>query len=185
MLEMDPFARYPTYESLLKDMTNALTPLVEARSGKKPEKKKSVAVPVIGGLVALALIGGLTYLGMHLFQASTRPKSRCRPSAPPTSPPAASARSCAADSSSGSAWIRDPGRRPGSEAPAAPVNEWTLPASDDTTSPATMPPPTSRNSPPCCSAPARKTPLEEASKIYLRFSLAGVDKKRLDQASSN
>ena len=77
MLEMDPFARYPTYESLLKDISDALTPLLEARSGKKkaPEKK-NVAGPVMGGLVALALIGGLSYFGIHVFKAKQLEKQK-------------------------------------------------------------------------------------------------------------
>jgi hypothetical protein len=183
MLEMDPFARYPTYESLQKDMANALTPLLEARSGKKPEKKKSVVAPVMAGLVALALIGGLTYLGMHLFrqqQAEKRAQAER-----------------AADIAAGRlrqvmrggqlVWIRvdpDPAATTPPSAPeaTAPVSEWTLRATHDVAIAGDNSADFKEITTLLLLA-GTETKLEEASKIYLRFPLKGVDRARLEQAT--
>ncbi len=82
-------------------------------------------------------------------------------------------------------WVRTDdappaGAAPG--APAAPVNEWTLPATHDMSL-------SGDNSSADFKEPiilllraGSKSPLEEASKIYLHFSLANVDRKRLGQA---
>lgn len=180
MLEMDPFARYPTYESLLKDITDALTPLLEARSGKKkvPEKK-SVIVPLIFGLVAVALIAGISYIGILMFK-SKQEKER------------AAAR-FEEDKAAGKVkqvfrdgklqWVRVDGT-PGTEAPATsatPVNEWSIPASADTSVSSGG---SDFKEPTILLLKAgNKTAIEEASKIYLRFPLAGVDRERLDQAT--
>lgn len=182
MLEMDPFARYPTYESLQKDMTNALTPLVEARSGKKPEKKKSVVVPVMAGLVALALIGGLTYLGMHLFKQQQAEKQVQAQRAADI----AAGRLRQVMRGGQLVWIRvdpDPASATSPSAPeaTAPVSEWTLRAVQDVAitgdGSADLKELTTLHL-----LAGSEAKLEEASKIYLRFSLKGVDRTRLEQA---
>ena len=183
MLEMDSFARYPTYESVLKDLSDALAPLVEAKSGKKPEPKKSSAVPVVVGLVALALIGGLSWLGMAVFKARQADKIKQA--------------QFEADKAAGRikqvmrggqlVWVRvepESPAAPSPDSPSAPpaiVNDWSIPAANDV----------------CVSGDGNADLKElttlvlkggtgiqpaEASKIYLRFSLKDVDKKRLDQA---
>ena len=188
MLEMDSFARYPTYESLLKDLNDALAPLLEARSGKKPQPKKTNVVPVVVGLVALALIGGLTYLGLHLFKASQEEKQ-------------AQAQR-AADIAAGRlrqvmrggqlVWIRvDPETpAPGATsavasaaAPAAVVNEWTLTALNDVAVAGDGAAADFKELTTLPLLAGTGAKLEEASKIYLRFSLKDVDRKRLDQAT--
>ncbi len=183
MLEMDPFARYPTYESVLKDITDALEPLLEARSGKKKKpEKKSAVVPLVIGAVALALIGGLSFLGFHIFKAKQAEKREQAQRAADI----AAGRLKQVFRDGKLQWIRvedlAPAGAPASGVPAAPANEWTLPASHDTTI-------TGDNAASDFKEPVilllragSKCPLEEASKIYLHFPLAGVDRKRLSQA---
>ncbi|NLG35025.1 MAG: serine/threonine protein kinase [Lentisphaerae bacterium] len=182
MLEMDPFARYPTYESVVKDLTDALTPLLEAKSGKKPEKKKNSVVPVVIGLVSLALIGGLSYLGVLIFkarQAEQRKREQFE-----------------ADKAAGRVkqvfrggqlvWVRvEPESAPGGiEAPPtdAPVNEWTLRAVDDVDISGDNQISDLKDLTTLDLRAGSNNPLEDASKIYLRFSLAGVDRGRLESA---
>jgi serine/threonine protein kinase len=184
MLEMDPFARYPTYESLLKDMTNALTPLVEARSGKKPEPKKSSVAPVMLGLVALALIGGLTYLGMHLFRQHQADKQVQAQRAADI----AAGRLRQVMRGGQLVWIRvDPESgspsAPEAAAPKAPVNEWTLPAVDDIDISGDNSVSDLKDLITLNLRAGSNNPLEDASKIYLRFSLEGVDRARLGSAT--
>ena len=183
MLEMDPFARYPTYESLLKDMSDALAPLAEARSGKKkaPEKK-SVVLPAIFGLVALALIGGLSYFGVLLFKAK---QERARAAA-----------QFEADKAAGRVkqvfregkmqWVRTdvaPAAAVDGAAPAGPVNEWSIPAGADTAVTGDNAPADFKERTILLLRAGSSGKLAEASKIYLRFPLAGVDRKRVDQAT--
>ena len=183
MLEMDPFARYPTYESLLKDISNALTPLLEARSGKKKvNEKKNVVIPIMLGLVALALIGGSLYVGLRIFRANQeenqkkaqwdldiaegRVKQRMMGGklvyvhVDSTAPVAGSTTSAA---------------------PAAPVNDWSIPASVDTS--VSKGDSDFKERTILLLRAGNSGKLEEASKIYLRFPLAGVDRQRLDQAT--
>jgi predicted Ser/Thr protein kinase len=183
MLEMDPFARYPTYESLLKDVTVAIEPLLEARSGKKkvPEKK-SVVVPVVLGLVALALIGGLSYLGMAIFKAQQAEKR-------------AQAQR-AADIAAGRlkqvmrggqlVWVRVDAEKPsdGAAADAAtPVVEWNLVAEQDVAISGSDAPADFKDQTILALRGGNAGELADASKIYLRFPLAGIDRARLGEAS--
>ena len=184
MLEADPFARYPTYESLLKDITDALAPLQEARSGKKkvPEKK-SIVVPVIFGLVAIALIAGISFLGVLMFK-SKQEKERI-------------AAQLEADKAAGKIkqvfrdgklqWVRVdtapvPGAGPAGTA-AAPANDWSIPAGTDTAVSGDNALADFKERAILLLRAGNSGKLEDASKIYLRFPLAGVDKKRLEQAS--
>ena len=186
MLEMDPFSRYPTYESLLKDVTDALAPMLEARSGKKKEpEKKSVAVPVIFGLVALVLVAGASFLGFHLFQAKQAEKR-------------AQAQR-AADIAAGRlkqvmrggqlVWVRvdaapAPDAAPGEPpAPAAPAAEWTIPASVDTSVSGDNATADFKERTVLSLRAGNVGGLADAHKIYLRFPLADVDRARLGQAT--
>ena len=181
MLAMDPFARYPTYESLLKDISVSLAPLLEARSGKKkvPEKR-NVVVPVIVGLVALALIAGLSYFGVLHFKANQEKKR--------------SEAQFEADKAAGKikqvmrggqlVWVRVETNAPGASAAAAvPVNNWDIPAGLDTSVSGDSAPADFKERSILLVRAGNSGKLEEASKIYLRFPLAGVDRKRLDQAT--
>ncbi|HAL91781.1 MAG TPA: hypothetical protein DCM68_01995 [Verrucomicrobia bacterium] len=190
MLEMDPFARYPTYESLLKDVTDALAPLQEARSGKKktPEKK-SVAVPVILGLVALALIGGGTYLGMNFFKARQKEKAEKAKFERDIAegrlvakfvggkivyaPPATSA------AATGDAATP----APEAPAPETAASGWNIPADLDTAVSGDSGSSDLQDRKILLLRAGNSGKLEEASKIYVRFPLAGVDRARLDQAT--
>lgn len=181
-LEMDPFARYPTYESLLKDVSNALLPLIEARSGKKKTaEKSSVVVPVVLGLVALALIGGLSYLGMHIFKVRQKEK--------------ADQAQIEADKAAGLlrqvmrggqlVWVRVDASAPAAAGgvPAAPANEWVLPASGDTAVAGNNAAGDFKERAVLLLRAGDSGALTNASKIYLRFPLAGVDKKRVEEAT--
>ena len=182
MLEMDPFARYPTYESLLKDVTVAIEPLLEARSGKKktPEKK-SIVAPLMFGLVALALIGGLSFLGNKMFKAKQAEKR------------AQAAR--AADIAAGRlkqvmrggqlVWVRVETNKPAEDAAAAaaPVNEWPLVAAEDVAVGGNDASAEYKDQTFLPLRAGNVGEMADASKIYLRFPLAGVDRARIDQAS--
>ena len=186
MLEMDPFSRYPTYESLLKDMLDALAALTDARSGKsKPAPKKNTVVPVVLGLVALALIAALSYLGMHLFRAGQAARQE-------------QARR-AADIAAGRlkqvmrggqlVWIRTDSEAPagadapaGTAPPAAAVNDWTIPAAGDTSVSGDGASGDFKERTILLLRAGNSGRLEEASKIYLRFPLADVDRTRLTAA---
>ncbi len=180
MLEMDPFARYPTYESLLKDITDALVPLLEARSGKKkvPEKK-SVLVPVIFGLVAIALIAGTSYIGILMFKS----KQERERTAARFEEDKAAGRVKQVFRDGKLQWVRVDAA-PGAEVPAAsaaPINEWSIAASADTSVSSGG---SDFKEPTILLLKAgNKASIDEASKIYLRFPLAGVDRERLDQAT--
>jgi len=181
-LEMDPFARYPTYESLSKDITNALTPLLEARSGKKPEKKKNVAGPVIFGVVALALIAGLSYFGILMLKEHKIKKQE--------------AAQFEADKAAGRIkqvfrngefhWIPvnpvSESNKAGESASTAPLNKWTLNAVDDVNITGDNTISDLKDLTTLNVRAGSNSDLEEASKIYLRFSLKGVDRDRVDQA---
>jgi predicted Ser/Thr protein kinase len=183
MLEMDPFARYPTYESLLKDISVALAPLLEARSGKKmaPEKKAMV-IPIMLGLVALALIGVASYFAITLYKANQIKKAEKAQRDLDIAEGRIKQRMVggklvyvhveSAASVAGNAT---------STVSAAAVSDWSIPASVDTAI-------SKGNSDFKERAilllrAGNSGKLEEASKIYLRFPLAGVDRKRLDQAT--
>jgi serine/threonine protein kinase len=185
MLELDPFARYPTYESLLKDVNDALAPLLEARSGrKKVPEKRNVVVPLIWGLVALSLIAGLSYLGILMFKSG---QERAR----------AAAR-LEADKAAGKIkqvfrdgklqWVKvdaapAPGASSADASPAAPINEWTIPASTDTAVAGDDSAPDLKDRTSLLLRAGNDGKLEKSGKIYLRFPLAGVDKARLETST--
>ncbi len=183
MLEMDPFARYPTYESLLKDVSDALTPLIEARSGKKKEpERKSAAVPIMIGLVALALVGGLSFLGYAAFKAQQAEKQKQA--------------QFEADKAAGRVkqvlrngqlqWVRtDVAPAPGdaAAAPGAPANEWTLVADQDVAVGGDNASSEYKDQTFLLLRAGAGAGTTNASKIYLRFPLAGVDRARVAQAS--
>ena len=186
MLEMDPFARYPTYESLLKDVTVAIEPLLEARSGKKkPPEKKSTVVPLVIGLVALALIAGLSFLGFNVFKAKQAEKR------------AQAER--AADIAAGRlkqvmrggqlVWVRVDADKPADDtaapaaAAAATASEWALVADQDIAVAGNNAAAEYKDQTFLALRAGNAGELADASKIYLRFSLAGIDRARIDQAS--
>ncbi len=182
MLAMDPFARYPTYESLLKDFSDALDPLIEARSGKKkvPEKK-SVAVPVMLGLVALALIGGISYFGVVLFKAHQKAKAEQAQFERDIAEGRIKQRFVGGKL----VYVRvdaDPaaGTTP---SPTAPVDEWSIPASVDAAISGDNASAEFKDQTFLPLRAGNGGELAEASKIYLRFPLADVGRTRIDQAS--
>lgn len=182
MLNPDPFARYPTYESLLKDVSDALTPMLEARQGKKPPPKKNTAVPLVLGAVGLALIGGATYLGMHFFRAAQAEK---RAQAQHEADVAAG-RKKQVMRAGRLVWVYAETNAPtatGTAATQAPANEWTIPASADTAVSGDDRPGDYKERGALFLRAGNSGNLEEASKIYLRFSLAGVDRQRVGQAT--
>jgi len=182
MLEMDPFARYPTYESLLKDVTVALEPLLEARSGKKKQpEKKSAVVPLVIGLVALALIAGLSFLGFQIFQAKQAEKRALAQRAADI----AAGRLKQVMRGGQLVWVRVDADKPadGNAATAgAPIDEWTLPTDQDAAISGANGGDLQDQTVLFLRA-GTAGELAEASKIYLRFSLAGVERARIDQAS--
>lgn len=184
MLEMDPFARYPTYESLLKDVTVAIEPLLEARSGKKKQpEKKSVVVPVMLGLVGLALVAGLSFLGFHVFKAKQAEK---RAQAQRTADIAAG-RLKQVMRGGQLVWVRVDADKPADEgaadAAATPVDEWTLAASQDVAISGENVGGDMKDQTVLALRAGNAGELADASKIYLRFALAGVERARIGEAS--
>jgi len=181
MLEMDPFARYPTYESLAKDIANALAPLIEGRSGKKKPPEKKNAVPIMLGLVALALIAGGVYFGMRIYKDKKIEKQ------------VEAQRQ--ADIAAGRLVLRmidgklkyvsvqSPGSTPVNPASTAPLDKWSIPASTDTAVSGDEDDGDFKERTFLLLLAGNKAPMEKVSKIYLRFPLADVDRKRLAQAS--
>ena len=180
MLEMDPFARYPTYESLLKDVTVVLESLRDARSGKKPVRKKSVVVPVVLGLVALALIAGGSYLGMAIFKARQAEKKKQA--------------QIEADKAAGRlrqvmrngqlVWVRiDAADAAAPGAAATPVNDWSIPATLDVAVAGDDSAADLKDQTILLLRGGNSGKLEDASKIYLRFPLANVDRRRVNEAA--
>jgi len=181
MLEMDPFARYPTYASLSNDISAALAPLIEGRSGKKKPPEKKNAAPIMLGLVALALIAGGVYFGMRIYQDNQAKKK------------AEAHRQ--ADIAAGRLILRmidgklqyapaessKPGKNPVPS--TGPVNKWSIPATTDTAVTGDEDAGDFKERTFLLLLAGNKAPLEKASKIYLRFPLDGVDRKRLTQAS--
>ena len=184
MLAMDPFERYPTYESLLRDISDALAPFVAARSGKKPvPEKSSPVVPIMLGLIILALIGGLSYLGMAIFKAKQAEKQKLAQ----READIAAGRLKQVMRNGQLQWVRvdlapAPTTAAGTNAPAAPANEWTIPASLDAAVAGDNASAEFKDQT-FLQLHAGTGALEEASKIYLRFPLAGVDKARINQAT--
>lgn len=182
MLEMDPFARYPTYESLLKDINDALAPLAEARSGKKKKpEKKSVIGPLVAGIVALAFIGGTVYLGMHFFKAKQAEKARLARRAADI----AAGRLKQVMRGGKLVWVRveeSPPPTP-ADAPSATVNEWTIRAAEDVDLRGDNTLSDLKDLTTLVVLAGSETELEDASMVYLRFPLEGVDRKRLHQAT--
>ena len=180
-LEMDPFARYPTYDSLLKDVSNALLPLLEARSGKKkgPEKR-SLAVPLMIGLVVLALIGGLSVLGLNIFKVKQiEKKAQAQREADITA-----GRLKQVMRGGQLVWVRVDTNAPAAGGvPAAPANEWTLPASGDVAVSGDNVIGDSKELSVLLLRAGNSGALTNASKIYLRFPLHGVDKNRVEEAT--
>lgn len=180
-LEMDPFARYPTYDSLLKDVSNALLPLLEARSGKKkgPEKR-SLAVPLMIGLVILALIGGLSVLGLNIFKVKqVEKKAQAQREADITA-----GRLKQVMRGGQLVWVRVDTNAPAAGGvPAAPANEWMLPASGDVAVSGDNVVGDIKEQAVLLLRAGNSGALTNASKIYLRFPLAGVDKKRVEEAT--
>ena len=181
MLEMDSFARYPTYESLLKDINDALEPLTAAQSGKKPEAaRRNLVVPVVLGIVGVALIAGLTVVGKSIY----KDKRKQAQEEAQRQADIAAGRLKQVMRGGQLVWVRVDTAAPaagGAAAPAAPINDWTIPASMDVS--------ISGDNSSGDFKVQNILPLHggtgdlaEASKIYLRFPLTGVDKARLDQA---
>lgn len=181
MLEMDPFARYPTYESLLKDVSVALEPLLEARSGKKKPEKKSAIVPVMMGLVALALIAGVSFLGYNVFQAKQAEKRAQAQRAADI----AAGRLKQVFRNGQLQWVRVESDKPAEDAAgeAVPANEWELAAAADVAVAGNDAPADYKDQTFLALRGGNAGEMDDASKIYLRFPLAGVDRARIDQAA--
>jgi predicted Ser/Thr protein kinase len=182
MLEMDPFARYPTYESLLKDISDALAPLLEARSGKKKAaEKNSVVIPLVLGLVALALIGGLSYLGMHVFKARQKEKAEKAQFDRDVAEGRLKQRMVGGKL----VYVRVDAAAPAgvAAASAASANEWSIPAGIDTAVSGNNAPSDFKERTILLLRAGKNGNLGDASKIYLRFPLSGVDRKRLELAA--
>jgi predicted Ser/Thr protein kinase len=186
MLAMDPFARYPTYESLLKDIHDALAPLLEARSGKKPPRKQSAAAPIMIGLVALALIGGTVYFGMDIWRTHQKEKQEKAKFDRAVAEGRIVQRMVGGklvyvnldSTASGPNALAAP-----TAAPAATANTWSIPASVDTCVSGDNASGDFKERTILLLRGGNVGRLEEASKIYLRFPLAGVDRKRLELAT--
>ena len=186
MLEMDSFARYPTYESLLTDIHEALEPLLATQSGKKPQAtRRNPVVPIVLGIVAVALIAGLTVVGKSIY----KDKRQHAQEEAQRQADIAAGRLKQVMRGGKLVWVRVDGTAPAAggaaaaaPAAAAPVNEWTLPASVDV---AISGDNQSSDFKTQTVLPLRggDSELADASKIYLRFALAGVDKARLEQAT--
>ncbi len=182
MLQMDPFARYPTYESLLKDISDSLAPLLDARSGKKKaQDKKSILVPVLLSLVALALIGGGSYFGLHVFKVKQAEKQRQAQQDADIA--AGKLKRVMRDGKLVLVSVVTSVSTGATAAADAIVNDWSIPASMDTSVSGDSSPADFKERTILLMRAGNVGGLEEASKIYLRFPLEGVDRKRLDQAS--
>jgi len=181
MLEMDPFARYPTYESLAKDIANALAPLMEGRSGKKKPPEKKNAAPIMLGLVALALIAGGVYFGMRIYK-DNQVKKQVEVQRQ-TDIAAGRLVLRMIDGKLKYVSVQSPGSTPVNPASTAPLDKWSIPASTDTAVSGDEDDGDFKERTFLLLLAGNKAPMEKASKIYLRFPLADVDRKRLAQAS--
>ena len=180
MLDMDPFARYPTYESLLKDVSDTLAQLREARSGKKkPTAKRNVVAPIVIGIVLLALIGGLSFLGYHVFKVTQAEKqekaNRERLIAEGRLKPKLV--------NGQIRYVRVDPEAPDGATAAVPVKEWTLTPVLDLVVSGDDAAPDFKDQTVLPLRAGNGGKLEDASKIYLRFSLANVDRARVQQAA--
>ncbi|MDY0149674.1 MAG: serine/threonine-protein kinase [Kiritimatiellia bacterium] len=185
-LEMDPFARYPTYESLHQDMSDALERLRETRSGKKAPPKKNPAVSVVFGLLALAFVVSLSIFGWGLYQDFTADKIERQKKEAQFEADKAAGRIKQVFRGGQLQWVRvitDDAADADATAPAAPVNEWTLAATMDVEISGDNEVSDMKDLTTLTLCAGSECPLEKASKIYLQFSLAEVDRKRLASAT--
>ena len=189
MLEMDPFARYPTFASLAKDVEGALVDLKESKAPKK--KKPSVLVPVLIALVAIAAIGAGTWIGMN----AAAEKRAEREKKEQFERDLAEGRLVQRYIHGKMTYVRvNPGNAgdgPSSAASgggdaaasAAPVQtHWELAAVGDTDILGSDEVSEFRDRS-VLTLRAGTGELEKATKIYLRFSLEGIDKARLGDAA--
>lgn len=190
MLAMDPFLRYPTFESVSKDIAAALAALLEAKNGSKKKSGSRVLGPVLLSLVALALIGGGSWFGHAVFKA----KQAERLKQEQFDRDLAEGRIIKRFVHGKLAYVRvDPDAKSGAsadktagvapEAPAAaPVTHWELPATADVVITGDNESSEFQDRTVLTLRAGNSGALDKASKIYLRFSLAGVDRARLSEA---
>jgi hypothetical protein len=189
MLEMDPFARYPTFASLAKDVEGALADLKESKAPKK--KKPSVLVPVLIALVAIAAIGAGTWVGMN----AAAQKRAEREKKEQFERDLAEGRLVQRFIHGKVTYVRvDPDNKAGggtadggmtpevAAAAAPPKTHWELAAVGDTDILGSDEVSEFRDRS-VLTLRAGTGELEKATKIYLRFSLEGVDKARLGDAA--
>lgn len=188
MLALDPFARYPTYESVLTDITEVLTPQLEARSGKTAApQKKSPAVPVILGLVALAVVIASTIFGLHFFKATQEKKRAAaeferKKISGEIRQVMRGGRLVWVDTATLVATAPGTSGAAALHPPAGPVNSWDIRASTDTSISGDNASPDFRDRTILLVRAGSTSTLDNASKVYLRFLLEGVDRRRLDSA---
>jgi len=68
MLETEPGRRYPTYKSLLSDLRNAVHAAETKPVESGPKKKRPRVGLWVGGIAALAIVGGLIFGGVRLVR---------------------------------------------------------------------------------------------------------------------
>ena len=188
MLEMDPFARYPTFASLAKDVEGALADLKESKAPKK--KKPSVLVPVLIALVAIAAIGAGTWIGMNAAAAKRAEREKKEQFERDLAEGRLVQRYIhgkvtyvRVDSPAGGAGGANPGTAEAVAAAVAPVQtHWELAAVGDTDILGSDEVSEFRDRS-VLTLRAGTGELAKASKIYLRFSLEGIDKARLGDAA--
>jgi predicted Ser/Thr protein kinase len=190
MLEADPSRRHPNYQSLLYDVDAALHDLRVARGKIKeaaPSKAPAIALAIFGGLAGLLVLGGIGALVAHNIKVKNAEKAKqeqieadlragrirqvfsggkmtyvaVKPDAPaaPAATPAPAAK------------------------PAAPDGLWKLRPAADTFVAGDDQSADFRDRAALRLCGGSKTPLKKASKIYLSFDLAGVDRAALKSAA--
>ncbi|NLB65905.1 MAG: serine/threonine protein kinase [Lentisphaerae bacterium] len=197
-LEMDSFARYPTYESLHKDLSDSLAQLLEAKSGKKPVKKQNPVVPVVFGLIALVLVIAGSVFGWTIFKDHRAEQKKRAEEAAQFEADRAAGRVRQVFRDGRLQWVRvtteeaptpTPAKGAAEAQPtaaAAPVaarqvNEWNLAATHNAELRRDGAAAKERNILTLCAG--TEAPPEDVSKIYLMFSLKDVDRARLQSAT--
>jgi serine/threonine protein kinase len=83
MLEVDPKDRYGSYEELIDDLERAQKALILREAGET-QPKRSLAVPIVIGLVVLGLLGGGAVWWFRSHSAQTAPVQTQTPQTKPT-----------------------------------------------------------------------------------------------------
>jgi serine/threonine protein kinase len=183
MLEMDSFKRYPTYESLARDLSDALDQILESRSGKKNPPRKSAARRVVAILATLAVLVAAIAVGLPLYKQRQAERIQREKAAAQFDADKAAGKIKQVFRDGKLQWVRvEPAASP-SASSSAPPSEWKLVATRDADVSGDNAISGRKGVMTLHLLAGNKAPIEKASKIYLRFSLDDVDRARIKDAS--